>query len=203
MDSRLRRGFSIESAGERVGTKCCYSGGHRLGCPAFVKPRPRLSVVEKHIVALERAQVRALTRADGAAKARDARRAVVQGDLEALRSYVQLLITGNPAAEGAAIVAGAGMNVKNARGPDKLSFTVKQLRQSGSVHLYVRAVRGAVSYEWEYCIEGAAWIRLPPTVRADTRVNGLDSGASYSFRYRAMTKAGLSDWSDPVRLLVI
>ncbi len=58
--------------------------------------------------------MRALTRADGAAKARDARRAVVQGDLEALRSYVQLLITGNPAAEGAAIVAGAGMNVKNA-----------------------------------------------------------------------------------------
>jgi hypothetical protein len=33
MDSRLRRGFSIESSGERVGAKCCYFGSHRLGCP--------------------------------------------------------------------------------------------------------------------------------------------------------------------------
>jgi hypothetical protein len=33
MDSRLRRGFSIESGGERVGAKCCYFGTDRLGCP--------------------------------------------------------------------------------------------------------------------------------------------------------------------------
>jgi hypothetical protein len=31
MESRLRRGFSIESGGERVGAKCCYFGSHRLG----------------------------------------------------------------------------------------------------------------------------------------------------------------------------
>jgi hypothetical protein len=31
MESRLRRGFSIESGGERVGAKCCYFGTHRLG----------------------------------------------------------------------------------------------------------------------------------------------------------------------------
>ena len=33
MESRLRRGFSIESDGERVGAKCCYFGDQRLGCP--------------------------------------------------------------------------------------------------------------------------------------------------------------------------
>ncbi len=30
MQSRLRRGFSIESSGERVGAKCCYFGTNRL-----------------------------------------------------------------------------------------------------------------------------------------------------------------------------
>jgi hypothetical protein len=33
MQSRLPRGPSIESSGERVGAKCCYFGTNRLGCP--------------------------------------------------------------------------------------------------------------------------------------------------------------------------
>jgi len=42
-----------------------------------------------------------------------------------------------------------------------------------------------------------------PTTLADARLAGLERGVRYLFRYRALTKAGMGDWSDPVSLLVI
>jgi len=43
---------------------------------------------------------------------------------------------------------------------------------------------------------------LLPTLQAKTSMTGLAAGATYSFRYRSVTKAGADDWSAPVSLVV-
>jgi hypothetical protein len=43
---------------------------------------------------------------------------------------------------------------------------------------------------------------MPPTTRSNTALAGLQPGATYSFRYRSVTKAGASDWSQPLGFMV-
>jgi hypothetical protein len=66
----------------------------------------------------------------------------------------------------------------------------------------VVAARGA-SYEWQYSTDGGkTWITAPGTLQARTTISGLVPGSTAQFRYRAVTKAGEGDWSQPVSLLV-
>jgi hypothetical protein len=95
------------------------------------------------------------------------------------------------------------MSVKNARGPSKPTFEAKQLPVSGAVHLFARAAKGRASYDWQ-CSKGEErWLFGPRTVRADVKLDGLARGAVYLFRYRTVTKEGVSDWSQIVSLLVV
>jgi hypothetical protein len=49
---------------------------------------------------------------------------------------------------------------------------------------------------------GKTWQALPPTVQAKTAATGLQPGSTYSFRYRAVTKTGPSDWSQAIAIVV-
>jgi hypothetical protein len=71
------------------------------------------------------------------------------------------------------------------------------------VHLFARAAKGRASYDWQ-CSKGEErWLFGPRTVRADVKLYGLVRGAVYVFRYRTVTKEGVSDWSQIVSLLVV
>jgi hypothetical protein len=66
-----------------------------------------------------------------------------------------------------------------------------------------RSAADRASYEWEYSSDGGkTWSPAPPSLQAKTTVTGLAAGTSVQFRYRAVTKAGADDWSNPVTLLV-
>jgi hypothetical protein len=46
------------------------------------------------------------------------------------------------------------------------------------------------------------WVDGPRTERARVTLDDLTPGTLSSFRYRALTKDGLGDWSRPVTLLL-
>jgi hypothetical protein len=46
------------------------------------------------------------------------------------------------------------------------------------------------------------WTSLPQTMLTRTEVSGLKSAQTYSFRFRAFTRAGWQDYSQVVSLLV-
>ena len=74
------------------------------------------------------------------------------------------------------------------------------------------SARAGPVYEWQYSVDGSAaggtahgktWIDLPPTTGAQTSIHNLTPGCAVSFRHCVLTKAGVSDWGDPVTTLVV
>jgi hypothetical protein len=174
----------------------------RLGeDPLFQPPPPSLAVFEADVAALEDASVAAATRGVGLAAARNARATRVMAGLAVLRSYVQTVADAYPPLEAAAVIERAGMSVKDARGPSKPDFVVKEGPVSGSVHLYARAATTRASYHWQYSPDGEPWLSAPETMRADAVLEGLAAGTSYGFRYRVVTREGISGWSEPFLFL--
>jgi hypothetical protein len=170
--------------------------------PIYAGALPPLDVVEAHLDTLEEAAVAALTRERGLAPACRAALAVVRSDMNALGTFVQHLAAFHPEG-GPAIVANAGMNVKNATGPLKGGFMVKQGRVSGSARMIAKAERTRASYEFQYSLDEKTWVSAETTVKAHQDVTGLVPGRVYFFRYRSVTKAGVGDWSQVVSLLVV
>jgi hypothetical protein len=95
------------------------------------------------------------------------------------------------------------MGMKNTRGPSKPPFEAKQLPVSGAAHLVARAAKGLVSSDRQYAKGESPWLFGPCTVWADATLEGLVQGAVSFFRYRTVTKEGLSDGSEVVSLLVV
>ena len=46
------------------------------------------------------------------------------------------------------------------------------------------------------------WILLPSSVQAKTSISGLVAGSTVMFRYRTVTKTGVSDWLAPLSFFV-
>jgi hypothetical protein len=170
--------------------------------PIFASPRPPIAVLLDDVAALGAATVAALSREAGKRSARQARALQVHNGLMTLARYVQQVADEHPGEE-AVIIARAGMRVKNARGPSKPTFEAKQLPVSGAVHLFARAAKSRASYEWQYSTDEEHWLSGAPTVRADATLHGLAYGTVYFFRYRTVTKEGVSDWSQIVSRLVV
>src|ERR1700677_5075567 len=82
----------------------------------FPTPPVPLATLKAHIAELEAAQVATLTGARGTATARDAKRIVVEEDLKVERVYVEG-IANQHGEEGPAVVASAGMFIKEVAGP--------------------------------------------------------------------------------------
>jgi hypothetical protein len=169
--------------------------------PIFASPTLLLAGFEADVAALDAAELDAAMGGTGQVAARDAQRVTVRSGLIALRSYVQSVANANPA-DAAAIVVRSGMSVKNVAGPKKAPFVVKQGPVTGSAHAYARAARTRASYEWQCSLGGVGWVDIAPTVKADAEFRGLAAGRRYFFRYRCVSKAGVSDWSDVVCLIV-
>jgi hypothetical protein len=59
------------------------------------------------------------------------------------------------------------------------------------------------AYQWQYSSDGGkTWMDAGITLKAKTSVSGLTRGATVSFRYRAVTRAGMGDWSQARSLVV-
>ncbi len=169
---------------------------------SFPAPEPTIAAVSAALNELETAEAAALARAKGAATARNQKRAALVALLELLKAYVQK--TADENFETAATVIGsAAMVVRKVPVRTKRVFTVKQGTVSGSVTLVTASAARRASYEWEYSGDGGkTWLLMPATLQTKTSITGLQAGSTYSFRYRAILKAGAEDWSAPVNFLV-
>ena len=171
--------------------------------PWFPSPLPPLATVQAAIDDLAEAEVTAGTRAKGTAAARDGKRLALVGLLQQLRAYVQSIADAN-LESAVSIIESASMVVKTLGGPPPRVFTVKPGDGSGSAKLSAPKAANRAGYEWAYSIDGGAtWVVLPFTVNASTRISGLTPGTTVLFRYRAVTKNGEGDWSQPVSMLVM
>jgi hypothetical protein len=168
----------------------------------FPRPAPSLAKVGAAIAALEAAEVEKLSRRIGTAAARNDKRKALVALLMRLKAYVQGVADDDPD-RAAAIIGSAGMNVKAARVPAKPTVDAKAGRTPGSVRLIVRAVAKDASYEWEWSTDGGVtWRSAPVTLQAKTVLRGLPRETKCWFRFRATTRSGTRDWSDPVAFAV-
>jgi hypothetical protein len=66
-----------------------------------------------------------------------------------------------------------------------------------------RSAGDRASYQWAWSTDGGkAWRLAPATLQAKSVLTGLPPASICSFRYRAVTKSGEMDWSEPVSILV-
>jgi hypothetical protein len=166
--------------------------------PLFDPPSALLAALQADVTAFEAAVIAVVSRRMGAGAERKQCQSKVLHDLQQLQTYVQSLAQGLSPHEAAAVIARAGMNVKDARGPSKPPLRVNSGPLASTAHAYARAVKTRASYEFQYAFEGGTWVSLAPTVRSDALLEGLVAGLLYSVRVRMATKAGLSDFSEPV-----
>jgi len=168
----------------------------------FPSPNPALTALNTSLAALDTAETATKTRTQGTVATRNAARLQLLTDLHAAGAYVQQIADANPE-QAAAIIASAGMAVRKPTTRAKPTFSVRQGPTSGTVKLAARAAALRASYEWEWSGDGGkTWTLVPPTLQAKTSVSGLPVGTSVQFRYRAVTKTGAADWSQPTSLLV-
>ena len=172
------------------------------GNAAFPTPAPTLAEVTAGITALQTAESAALARTAGAVTARNDRKAELVALLQDLRGYVQKTADAN-ADNSAAIIQSAGIGVKKTPLHKPRVFAASQGAVSGTVKLVTASAGHRASYDWEYSIDGGkTWVSLPSSLQAKTSVIGLAAGTTVLFRFRAVTKTGVADWSQPVALLV-
>ncbi|HEY8039544.1 MAG TPA: fibronectin type III domain-containing protein [Polyangiaceae bacterium] len=171
------------------------------GNPFLPEPRPSLAKLRAAVSALERAETATATRAQGTKALRDAAHTALLDALRIFKAYVQERADANPE-QAETIITSAGLNVRKPTTRVKSPFVAKQ-GLSGTMHLEVKAPAKRASYQWEWRVAGTArWTRAEPTIQAKTTITGLPIGTYVDFRFRTVTKAGESDWSEPLTVLV-
>jgi hypothetical protein len=169
---------------------------------SFPSPVVSLTTFQADIAALSTAETAVLARTKGAVEARNAKLAVVKGDLEKLKTYVQGVADAATPSDAEAIVQGAGMGVRKVTLHDKAALSVKQGSVSGSINLEAKAAAKRAAYQWQYSTDQKTWTSLPQTLQAKTGTSGLTAGTTYYFRVQPLTMTGTEDWSQLVALLV-
>ena len=166
----------------------------------FPSPTPSIPTVQADVAALVTAQ-NALKSKTGSRADRDTKAKVVVADAGQLHAYVQLLVNASPE-NAESIATQAAMTLRRKGSRSKPSLAVKQT-VSGTVTVVAKATRGAAVNEWQYSTDGGkTWNDVPPTTKAKTLITGLTPGVTVSYRQRAVTKTGRTDWSPTVIAVV-
>jgi hypothetical protein len=172
------------------------------GNPNFPTPEPPLPTVTAGISALEVAQNAAQSRAHGAVVARDEKRTALVALLEQVRGYIQKTADTNYETS-SSVIQSAGVNVRKQVVRPKRTFAIKEGAVSGTVKVTANVAARRASYDWQNSLDGGkTWNTMPSSLQASTTLTGLAPGSTVSFRYRAVTKAGVGDWSQPISILV-
>jgi len=173
------------------------------GNKSFPAPDPPLAAISTAADDLEAAQARVDQRVKGASDDRDAKQAALVKLLHEEKAYVQKVADAGDPAHAADVIQSAAIAVKHVPARRTRAFTAKPGPTPGSAALAAPSPGRRSSYEWEYSADGGkTWVAAPPSVQSRTIVTGLQPDTAYAFRYRTVTKAGPSLWSDPVTLLV-
>jgi hypothetical protein len=168
----------------------------------FSTPVPNLALITTAIGALQASEAATVSRTKGAVAARNQKRKELVALLEQLGTYVQTVADADEA-NAPAIIESAGFAVRKTPTRTARVFAVKQGPNSGVAEIVAASAGHRSAYEWQYSTDGGkTWVLLPPTLQAKTSVTGLTPGAVVQFKYRAVTKTGADDWSQPVSLAI-
>jgi hypothetical protein len=159
----------------------------------FSNPPIDLAVVASHLDDLQKSEELAFRGPVGAVADRDAKREIVRSDIRMLCAFVQNIADADLAL-GPTIILSAGLSIKKRPMWTKPSFAARYGDVPGKVVLDVRSVGRRASYHWQISTNQTDWTDLPETVESSTSVDGLTPATVYYFRYRTVTRRGLSDW---------
>ena len=160
---------------------------------AFPSPPVPLAQLAADIAALENAQTATATHARGTYETRDQMKAVLLRDLHLMAAYVQQVADGSPA-QAQNIIEISGLSVKKPATHHRADLTLEYV-SGGAVRATARAVKGAGAYEWQFAPASGTWEWAPPSTSSRTTIMNLPRNTILSFRYRAVTKTGPTDWS--------
>jgi hypothetical protein len=170
--------------------------------PSFPNLAPTLAQLDAAITALAKAQAATHARTMGAVETRNEAQRTLVAILQQLRGTVQGVADATPE-NAPSIIASAGMSVRKTPARPPRVFNAAPGLNAGTAKLVAASAGHRASYEWEYSADGGkTWVAATPSLQAKTVVSGLPSGNTVQFRYRAVTKTGTADWSQPVSLLV-
>jgi hypothetical protein len=172
------------------------------GNTSLPNPAPPLTEVTSAINDLQTAEAGALARTKGAVAVRNAKRTALILLLQQLRGYIQTTADADPT-NATSIIQSSGVAVRKTPAHHARVFAVKPGKVSGTAAIAAATAARRASYEWQYSTDGGkTWITAPSTLQSRTTIAGLTPGANVEFRYRAVTKTGEGDWSQPTSLLV-
>lgn len=170
----------------------------------FINIAPPLANVTTDINNLKTAEAFAQTHVPGSVANRNKFYDVVLRDLHLLQNYIQILVDdATDELTAVAIIAASGFGLKSHGVHTKADLEAAPGATSGTVLLTAKAVKDAGAYEWEMSADNINWTRLPTTLQATTTASGLTKGSTFFFHSRAVTKAGGTNWSGSVSIVVI
>ena len=124
-------------------------------------------------------------------------------DLKHLRNDVQIVVEQQTnVADALKVATGAGMTLKKTTKRNKPELAAKYTGISGVVELDAKAVAPSASYYWQFSLDAKNWSSVPETMKHVTVISGLTPGQTYYFRFRALTRKGMRDWSQVVSVIV-
>jgi hypothetical protein len=138
----------------------------------------------------------------GAGEARTAARTVLIQKIDHAVDFVNGVAENAPPAQVAAIIASAGFRTKKVPVRTKAQLAVKYGNATGVVLLVALAAGKSAMYYFQYSTDGTHWVSCPNIMKSQTLVTGLTVGTTYSFRFQAQTRKGLTEWSGVVTFVV-
>ncbi len=170
--------------------------------PLLPNPSPAPAVATAHLDALDESEKEAQGGGKAAVATRYACRLAVRRDLRFFVAYLQTVLDRMSVADALALIAAVNMRARRYTKADKPQLAAKNGDVSGEVELVAKAVAVYASYYWQFSLNQQDWTSLPETTKASTSMAGLTPAKTYYFRFRSLTRHGMSDYSQVVSLLV-
>jgi hypothetical protein len=164
-------------------------------------PSPSLVSIQNAIDTLTQLQAAARERTKGATTSRNLAKKALVKLMTLLCAYVQGIANSMPGEE-ANVILSAKMIVKIVSVRVPRVFSAIHGAVSGSAELEGPRVSDRKAMLWQWSMDQKIWNDVPPTLKASTTVSSLTPGTLYYFRFRALTKDGLDDWSEVVSLMM-
>ena len=162
-----------------------------------------MTAYDQDIQALKDANVKAGSKTIGAAQARASKFKALKRTAKRVRNAIQDVLDGMQNVNDAvALMVSLGLHPRAYNRPPKPELSVSMADLPDLVKLVAKAVSGAGSYYWEFSLDAKVWSKAPETMQAYTTISGLAAGQTYYFRFRALTRAGHSAYSQIVSFMV-
>ncbi len=189
----------------RIADRIAYAK-HVIKCmstsPYFEHPIPALEKLKVDVARAEELHIQSFTRTKGVATALAEAMRDVEADLSLLHVLVKVEASRRSPEEAPLVVASAGMDEKDLRGPTRQDFVVIVGERSGEVDLRTASAGRNTSYDWQFSLDGVSWTDHETTQNCRTTITGLLPRRYYYFRCRPRTTAGVGNWSRVICLLV-